>query len=51
MKVTEKVVLELIGLAVTVVISYKEIALAKINAQKEIALAQAESSLVTEPLQ
>lgn len=51
MNVNEKVVLELIGLAVTCVLAYKEITLAKISAQKEVAIAQASSNLVTEVVQ
>ena len=47
----QKVVLELIGLAVTCVLAFKEIVLAKISAQKEVAIAQVRSGLVTEVLQ
>ncbi len=51
MIVNEKVVLELIGLFTTCVITYKEITLAKVNAQKEVAIAQASSNRVTEVIQ
>ncbi len=51
MKVNEKVALELIALAVTCVVAYKEITLAKISAQKEVALSQTRDAIPVEVIQ